>query len=672
VKLVSEKLALLKTRFRPRLNILSFTFYSTAAGRYRAHLRREQHQQQQGMMVLLIENKRSSLDSLLRIAQLYLHVIFFVLVVGVSSSLPSGEEYNNPVIMAVNTSITTNTTNASTTTTIVNSITKSSIENWNFSNSSSFNRTAAGTSTVSSSDGVGLSEPQKRKKRRKKFKDTTTTTITRNASVDKDDHIIRHEPNTTVESISMVPTYPNASSFYETSTINASMLWNESASIGQQPIIQQTILPKTHGKKKKIKKRLSSKENPQYNAPTEKSSAIPPNNSTTTSTTIAEHHEDPTKSIRVSCLTWNLAEESPSPSSIPSTFLSKFQRSDFVLVSIQECETIQPRRTEGRRSRFIREYCVQNLCGPTMQYVPIAMHSLGGMQLLLFCKRHWLSHLRNVQCCDVACGIGNTFHNKGAIGAFVTINHPSLLQQQQQKQKKSIISSSRKRRKNDTANDLTLLFVSAHLEAHIHNVEGRNNNFWRILTEFSSQAPIYLKHKTANRSTNVIKTSTTTDAQQQQQQQREEGHDNAILHQTDCIFFCGDLNYRLDLPREMVEHHIILQQRRQTADWLPLLRHDQLLSTISQGKAFPFFQEGKITFAPTFKLDPFSFQTYDTSSKQRIPAWTDRILFLSNPPHTVKVLEYDSVPHATHSDHRPVYGTFLLQKRATSTTSKHP
>ncbi|KAL3804964.1 hypothetical protein ACHAWO_012537, partial [Cyclotella atomus] len=48
---------------------------------------------------------------------------------------------------------------------------------------------------------------------------------------------------------------------------------------------------------------------------------------------------------------------------------------------------------------------------------------------------------------------------------------------------------------------------------------------------------------------------------------------------------------------------------------------------------------------------------YDTSYKQRIPAWTDRILFKSN---NIKVLKYDSVPNAMHSDHRPVFGTFLL------------
>lgn len=582
---------------------------------------------------MVVVKKRALLDSFWWMTQMYYLFLIFLLVLGASSSLTSGDESNNPVVMTVNTSSTTNA-----------SVIVSGTETSQGNGTSSFNKTATGR--TSSSAGIGLSEPQKRKKRRKKIKDIATT---RTTSDDEDDHVVPGDFNTTDESRSILPKYFNTS-FDETTTINTSMPLNESESIDQQQMLQQTLQPKTHSKRRKIKQRLGSKENRQDKTPAEKGTSI-----STTSTTIVENHEDPANSIRVSCLTWNLAEESPPPSSIPSTFLSKFQRSDFIVVSIQECETIQPRRTEGRRSRFIREYCVQNLCGPTMQYVPIAMHSLGGIQLLLFCKRHWLSNLRNVQCCDVACGIGNTFHNKGAIGAFVTINN---LSQQLQRQQSN--SSSRKKRRNTTTNDTTLLFISAHLEAHIHNVEGRNNNFWRILTEFSSQAPISLKHKTTIR-------SSTAGTQQEQQEQ---GHDNDILHQSDYIFFCGDLNYRLDLPRETVEHHILLQQQKQTADWLPLLRHDQLLSTISQGKAFPFFQEGKITFAPTFKLDPFTFQTYDTSSKQRIPAWTDRIVFLSNSPHSIKVLEYDSVPHATHSDHRPVYGTFLLQKRAAG-SAKH-
>eukprot|EP00957_Ditylum_brightwellii_P057411 4353111-Ditylum_brightwellii.AAC.1 len=55
---------------------------------------------------------------------------------------------------------------------------------------------------------------------------------------------------------------------------------------------------------------------------------------------------------------------------------------------------------------------------------------------------------------------------------------------------------------------------------------------------------------------------------------------------------------------------------------LNLLRYDQLLKTISEGRAFPNFAEGKITFPPTFKFDKGT-PSYDTSHKQRIPAWTD-------------------------------------------------
>lgn len=87
-----------------------------------------------------------------------------------------------------------------------------------------------------------------------------------------------------------------------------------------------------------------------------------------------------------------------------------------------------------------------------------------------------------------------------------------------------------------------------------------------------------------------------------------------------------------------------------------LLRHDQLLRTISEGQAFQHFAEGEILFPPTFKFDKGT-KEYDTSHKQRIPAYTDRILFK---PKGVKVIEYDSVRNAIHSDHRPVYASLIL------------
>ena len=50
-------------------------------------------------------------------------------------------------------------------------------------------------------------------------------------------------------------------------------------------------------------------------------------------------------------------------------------------------------------------------------------------------------------------------------------------------------------------------------------------------------------------------------------------------------------------------------------------------------QCFRGFTEGKLTFAPTYKFDPFS-DDYDTSEKMRIPAWTDRVLWRRRRPRS--------------------------------------
>lgn len=44
------------------------------------------------------------------------------------------------------------------------------------------------------------------------------------------------------------------------------------------------------------------------------------------------------------------------------------------------------------------------------------------------------------------------------------------------------------------------------------------------------------------------------------------------------------------------------------------------------GLVFRGFQEGPLTFAPTYKYDPGT-EMFDSSAKQRTPSYTDRILF---------------------------------------------
>ena len=346
--------------------------------------------------------------------------------------------------------------------------------------------------------------------------------------------------------------------------------------------------------------------------------------------------------LSVSIVTWNLAEESPSEED--ASFIKRFRKhgderengSDIVLISGQECENIKPRRTEGRRSREYRRLMIKML---GKEYVPLALHLLGGIQFGLFCKRSLLADMEHVSVADVTCGIGNVFHNKGAIAAFVTL---------------------KAKPESGRAKSLRMLFVTTHMAAHVKNTAARNSDFWRIASELEAQAPPrFLTPKPIKDGE-----STTTGSY--------------LLESMDRIFFCGDLNYRLDLPREFVEHSVAEMARdpHHASAWRhPLLRHDQLRAVMAEELAFPGFAEGPILFPPTFKFDKDDeSDSYDTSHKQRIPAWTDRILFKSaaagSNSCTTRVLEYDSVRKARHSDHRPVYATLRVSRRGRRTIPK--
>lgn len=345
--------------------------------------------------------------------------------------------------------------------------------------------------------------------------------------------------------------------------------------------------------------------------------------------TSLENISDKKSDAIVSIVTWNLAEESPSEED--AAFIRKFRKngispghgSDLVLISGQECENIKPRRSEGRRSREFRRLMIKML---GKGYVPLALHLLGGIQFGLFAKRSFLKDIEDVFVADVTCGIGNVFHNKGAIAAFVKV-----------KAKNEIGRNEDAKR----SRSLRMVFVTAHLAAHVKNTEARDSDFWRISSELEAQAP---EGFVPRRMTEDDSTSSSG---------------SFLFDSVDRVFFCGDLNYRVDLPRELTEYTILHGSRDKTS-LDDLIRHDQLINSMAEGRAFPGFAEGKIAFMPTFKFDKES-HSYDTSHKQRIPAWTDRILFL--PSNGIRVLDYQSVPEAQHSDHRPVYGSYRISMK---------
>jgi len=84
-----------------------------------------------------------------------------------------------------------------------------------------------------------------------------------------------------------------------------------------------------------------------------------------------------------------------------------------------------------------------------------------------------------------------------------------------------------------------------------------------------------------------------------------------------------------------------------------LLEEDQLSIAMHQNAAFSSYKEGPLTFRPTYRYDVGT-DNYDTSEKQRIPAWTDRILYRGIP---ISLSVYNRA-ELRGSDHRPVFGIY--------------
>jgi len=129
----------------------------------------------------------------------------------------------------------------------------------------------------------------------------------------------------------------------------------------------------------------------------------------------------------------------------------------------------------------------------------------------------------------------------------------------------------------------------------------------------------------------------------------------------DVLIFCGDLNARLRVADASSSEETSSALQLLHRDRVParLLKLDELASWRQKGAAFACnegWQEGEVTFAPTYKLSKRGGNCYD---EQCLPAWCDRILWCSN-PHRLRMLRYDSKAMEHGSDHAPVWATFEL------------
>ncbi|KAM4877767.1 phosphatidylinositol polyphosphate 5-phosphatase type IV [Thomomys bottae] len=127
----------------------------------------------------------------------------------------------------------------------------------------------------------------------------------------------------------------------------------------------------------------------------------------------------------------------------------------------------------------------------------------------------------------------------------------------------------------------------------------------------------------------------------------------------DEVFWFGDFNFCLSGGRGAVE--AVLKQDLEVG--VPaLLQRDQLTQEMKKGSIFQGFQEPDIHFLPSYKFD-IGKDTYDSTSKQRTPSYTDRVLYRSRHKGDICPLKYSSCPGVKTSDHRPVYALFRVRVR---------
>eukprot|EP00966_Prymnesium_polylepis_P272578 6297335-Prymnesium_polylepis.1 len=130
-----------------------------------------------------------------------------------------------------------------------------------------------------------------------------------------------------------------------------------------------------------------------------------------------------------------------------------------------------------------------------------------------------------------------------------------------------------------------------------------------------------------------------------------QGLPEAPLDHDLCVML-GDFNFRL----EAVGRDEVLAALRAGRKSALLEDHDELRISESSGdfsSALAQFNEGQVEFSPTYKYDNGT-STFDSSKKQRVPAWTDRVLWASTDTGSVGLALYTAVPDIVASDHKPI------------------
>lgn len=327
--------------------------------------------------------------------------------------------------------------------------------------------------------------------------------------------------------------------------------------------------------------------------------------------------------LQVRICSWNVAaQKPPEDATFWQTWLQSNGQNDLIVIGLQEMIDPSSKSTNARILLTSKAASTMDIDdNPVISgswvsaasrwlegYRVIMQKSMVGLLLAVFLKNNLSQQLHHIAVDTIKNGLNGLHGNKGAISVRLLLD------------------------------DTSYCFTNAHLAAGQDYVGARDADIANIFR--SCRFPRHAHGEDLFRA----------------------GDGSSIGDHQYQVFF-GDLNYRLQTSREAVKKYLM------SNDTIPaLLKFDQLQrQSQNQSHHLHKFIEGTITFAPTYKYDRGT-DRFDSSEKQRIPAYCDRILISSQVGEMgskdhVEIVNYESINCIKISDHRPIAATLLFPVR---------
>ncbi|KAG2438703.1 hypothetical protein HXX76_005249 [Chlamydomonas incerta] len=401
--------------------------------------------------------------------------------------------------------------------------------------------------------------------------------------------------------------------------------------------------------------------------------------------------------------TWNVNETRPALTSLAAWLKSGAVTAHIVAIALQEVEmgtssvamdaarnllykTMLERGNQNAQWWATELAAALTTASGGASWARVGLRQMSGMLALVFCRMELVPHVGEVATASVPCGVMGVGGNKGAVAVSMSVYRRRIM------------------------------FVCSHFAAHQERVDERNDNYNKIVRQLHFE--------------NTSKAAARMAANNQQQQQQaqmsqqalqlpgaepglirndsdldeaaaavvrsssevagsdagaavaaaiaaaaaDDGHGPGMADAA-MLMWAGDFNYRIN------GSYMAVVDAARAGRFADLFVMDQCREQMERGNVFRGLREalplGHPLFVPTYKFDKGESVRpghdgrlelpYDTSEKQRVPAWTDRILFRGSRPGSLDMAgeevqvgvaqpkDYNCCLELNDSDHKPVY-----------------